>query len=240
MHYDRTRVSLDRHATYIVSTFIAGASRQQEMFAPRSTERAVSGQSDRMGPFDSDAFVQSCIDALAESDPAGAIGELIERAVSEPRSLELACPVPVDLSDDGVMHLSKEILVCHAIFPRRFQTGIHNHSVGAIIGVWSGYEDNYLFEETGSGLRPLGPHRVETGQILVLGADAIHDVHTPPTTWSAALHVYLGDISTAPRNVWASVDSPPSEFNGEQQERHRAEGALATGLTVEPQREAHT
>jgi hypothetical protein len=27
MRYDRARVSLDRHATYIVATFIAGASR---------------------------------------------------------------------------------------------------------------------------------------------------------------------------------------------------------------------
>ena len=27
MRYDRARVSLDRHATYIVSTFIAGAAR---------------------------------------------------------------------------------------------------------------------------------------------------------------------------------------------------------------------
>jgi integrase/recombinase XerD len=27
MRYDRARVSLDRHATYIVATFVAGASR---------------------------------------------------------------------------------------------------------------------------------------------------------------------------------------------------------------------
>jgi len=27
MRYDRARVSLDRHATYIVATFIAGAAR---------------------------------------------------------------------------------------------------------------------------------------------------------------------------------------------------------------------
>jgi hypothetical protein len=27
MRYDRARVSLDRHATYIVATFLAGASR---------------------------------------------------------------------------------------------------------------------------------------------------------------------------------------------------------------------
>jgi len=28
MRYDRARVSLDRHATYIVATFLAGASRR--------------------------------------------------------------------------------------------------------------------------------------------------------------------------------------------------------------------
>jgi integrase len=48
MRYDRARVSLDRHATYIVSTFIAGASRYPEMAAPHSTERARSGQSERI------------------------------------------------------------------------------------------------------------------------------------------------------------------------------------------------
>ena len=45
MRYDRARVSLDRHATYIVSTFIAGASRSPEMSAPPSTERARSESS---------------------------------------------------------------------------------------------------------------------------------------------------------------------------------------------------
>lgn len=187
-----------------------------------------------MQPFDPDAFVQSCIDALCECNPADAVRELVQRAVSEPRSLELACPVPVDLSDDGVIYVSDEIRVRHAIFPRRFQTGIHDHSVEAVIGVWSGYEDNHLFEETLGGLRSLGPRRVGTGDVLVLGADAIHDVHTPPTTWSAAPHVNLGNISTASRKAWQSADSPASVFDGEQQERRWNEVALATGLTVEP------
>jgi predicted metal-dependent enzyme (double-stranded beta helix superfamily) len=185
-------------------------------------------------PFDPDAFVQSCINALGEWSPADAIRELVQRAVSEPRSLELACPVPVDLSDDGVVYVSDEVLVCHAIFPRRFQTGIHNHTVEAVIGVWSGYEDNLLFEETDGGLRALGARRVGTGDVLVLGADAIHDVHTPPTTWSAALHVYLGNISTVPRKAWQSADSPPSVLDGEQQDRHWTEVAVATGLAVNP------
>lgn len=184
-----------------------------------------------MRAFDSDAFVRSCLDALDESVPADAIGELIERAVSEPRSLALACPVPTDIDDDGVIHVSDELLVCHAIFPRQFHTGIHNHGVEAVIGVWSGYEDNHLYAETASGLRPLGARRVESGGVLILEADAIHDVHTPPTAWSAALHVYLGNISALPRSEWSSTDTPRSAFDGEQQERRWTEAALATGLT---------
>jgi hypothetical protein len=31
MRYDRARVSLDRHATYIVATFLAGASRRHHL-----------------------------------------------------------------------------------------------------------------------------------------------------------------------------------------------------------------
>jgi hypothetical protein len=34
MRYDRARVSLDRHATYIVAAFVAGDSRQQTAARP--------------------------------------------------------------------------------------------------------------------------------------------------------------------------------------------------------------
>jgi site-specific recombinase XerD len=48
MRYDRARVSLDRHATYIVATFLAGAARQVAMrFARSVAEPLPSGQSVR-------------------------------------------------------------------------------------------------------------------------------------------------------------------------------------------------
>ena len=40
MRYDRARTRLDRHATYIVATYIAGAARQ----LPERSLAAVSGQ----------------------------------------------------------------------------------------------------------------------------------------------------------------------------------------------------
>jgi predicted metal-dependent enzyme (double-stranded beta helix superfamily) len=74
---------------------------------------------------------------------------------------------------------------------------------------------------------------VEPGEVLVLGADAAHDVHTPPARWSAALHVYLGDISTANRAAWSGVDASQLPFDGEEQERHWRQAALATELMID-------
>ena len=183
-----------------------------------------------VGSFDADALVQACIDALHESDPRGAIGEAVRRAVSEPALLRSAYPVPVDPDDDGVLHRTNDLMVCYAIFPRDFHTGIHDHTVEAVIGVWAGHEDNHLYERDGEVLRPQGVRRVEQGDVLMLDADAIHDVHTPRSTWSAALHVYLGDIVGLARNEWADTDCAPTALDGAEQERRWYEAAAATGL----------
>ena len=184
-------------------------------------------------PFDRELFVESCIAAASDSDPLSAIRDVLLRAISEPAALDAAFPVPIAETDtDGVLYLGDDLLVVYAIFPQHFSTGIHNHTVPAVIGVWSGYEDNHLFEAVDGGLRPLGAPRLEVGEVLLLGADAIHDVHTPPTTYSAALHVYLGDIIHAERSCWDDTSSGPSPFDGAEQERHWMEAATATGLLL--------
>jgi predicted metal-dependent enzyme (double-stranded beta helix superfamily) len=75
---------------------------------------------------------------------------------------------------------------------------------------------------------------VTTGEVLMLRADAIHDVHTPDTTHSAALHVYLGDITATQRSRWDDADSQPLPFDGEEHERLWMEAALVTGLVARP------
>ena len=188
-----------------------------------------------MRRFDPDLFVESCISAAADPDPLAAVRDIVLRAVREPDALQTAFPVPL-LEDDnhGVLYRAANLLVAYPFFPRQFTTGIHNHTVPAVIGVWSGYEDNHLFERSGRGLQPLGVQRIIAGEVLVLGADAIHDVHTPDTTHSAALHVYLGDITATQRSHWDDTESDPVPFDGEAHERLWMEAALATGLVARP------
>ena len=143
-----------------------------------------------------------------------AVRDVVLRAVSEPGALERAFPVPLaDDDDDGVLYREADLLVAHVIFPQQFSTGIHEHAVPAVIGVWAGHENNHLFERSDRGLRPLGVQRVTVGEVLTLSADAIHDVHSPEASHSGALHVYLGDITAIERSRWDDTESDPLPFD---------------------------
>lgn len=66
--------------------------------------------------------------------------------------------------------------------------------------------------------------------MLVLDAGAIHDVHAPATTWSAALHVYLGDLVAIERSSWATADGSAVPFDGADLEDRWLEAAARTGI----------
>ena len=111
-----------------------------------------------MTTFDTDGFVASCLEASSRAHPVSAIREIVARAIDEPRALERRFPVPVDPDDDGILHRSATLLISCAIFPRGFATGIHDHSVPAIIGVWAGTEATPCSSE------PTGSSRAATNE----------------------------------------------------------------------------
>lgn len=185
-----------------------------------------------MAMFDSDAFVDSCQIALLGVDPRNEIRELVERAISFPQHLDQLFPVPLDPDEDGIIFRSSELTVTSAIFPRGFTTGIHNHTMAAVIGVWSGIEDNHLYAPREHGVTATGTKRVVAGEVLVLTDSDIHDVQVPNSSWSCALHVYLGDLIASQRNGWASNDSPKELFDADQLRRRWLEVSRDTGLTT--------
>jgi predicted metal-dependent enzyme (double-stranded beta helix superfamily) len=191
------------------------------------------GQDARVTAFDLDTFIASCVAASADTEPVEALREVVARAIRDPHGLDAAFPVPVDPSDDGVLFSSAALFVAQGLFPRGFATGIHDHTVAAVIGPWVGYEDNYLFRRTALGIEPIEVQRVHAGEAVILDANAIHDVHAPTTTWTAALHVYLGDIATLQRSSWADADAPASPFVGAEMEARWMTAATATGLVRE-------
>ena len=185
-----------------------------------------------MKAFDPDAFVEACVAALADPSPLQAVEAVMREAVADVRAFDDFLKIPVHPDDGGVLHRSAELMVVGAVFPRGFKTGLHDHRMPAVIGTWAGYEDNLLYRRTPEGLETTGTRRLDPGDVLVLDADAIHDVHAPPTAWTAGLHVYLGDLGAATRSMWSSPDKPEALFDGDEMEARWVEVALATGLAA--------
>ena len=101
-----------------------------------------------------------------------------------------------------------------------------------VIGVWSGYEDNTTYRRGLNGLEEVATRRVHSGEVVVLDADVIHEVFAPTDSWSAAIHVYLGDLVGIERSEWADVSAPAAPLDGDAMERRWRDQALATGLLL--------
>jgi predicted metal-dependent enzyme (double-stranded beta helix superfamily) len=82
----------------------------------------------------------------------------------------------------------------------------HNHQMWAVIGIYTGREDNIFWRRI-----PDAPGRVETagakalsvGDAELLGHNLIHSVTNPIPRLTGALHVYGGDFfNSVRRSEW--------------------------------------
>ncbi len=88
----------------------------------------------------------------------------------------------------------------------------HNHNMLAVIGIYSGREDNMFWRRidngagdgTGSGIEAAGAESLGAGGVATLGRDIIHSVANPIAKLTSAIHVYGGDFFNppVPRSQW--------------------------------------
>ncbi len=150
--------------------------------------------------FDLDAFVSDCAGAARELQPALAVRDLLERALADPEAVS-----DVLARDEGgidALHVSDELTILDVVWAPGMRLFPHDHRMWAAIGIYGGVEDNELFRRGAGGLTRSGGATVETGDVLLLGDDAIHAVHNPAARLTGAIHVYGGDFFRTPRSEW--------------------------------------
>jgi predicted metal-dependent enzyme (double-stranded beta helix superfamily) len=74
----------------------------------------------------------------------------------------------------------------------------------AVIGIYSGREDNVFWRRTETTIEATGARSLGTGDVAKLGRDIIHSVLNPIGKMTCALHVYGGDFfePDEPRSEW--------------------------------------
>ncbi|MCA1696687.1 MAG: hypothetical protein LC749_19295, partial [Actinobacteria bacterium] len=94
--------------------------------------------------FDVEEFVAECRAALCEQQPAVATKELLDRALSDPASIDEALGVP-DRGGVVPLHRSDDLTILQIVWPPRVSLFPHEHRMWAANGIYGGREDNTFY-----------------------------------------------------------------------------------------------
>jgi predicted metal-dependent enzyme (double-stranded beta helix superfamily) len=151
--------------------------------------------------FDKERFIQDCIEAVKEGQAA--VREVVTSAVSDPASVmselgepECAGITPIYKAADLTI-LNFAWAPCMSLMP-------HDHHMFAVIGIYSGREDNVFWKRTETSIEAVGAKSLGVGDVATLGTNIIHSVLNPIEKMTTAIHVYGGDFfnPVEPRSEW--------------------------------------
>jgi len=115
------------------------------------------------------------------------------------------------------LYRSDELTVLNLVWGPRMMVMPHNHEMWAVIGIYTGREDNIFWRrlprETAGRIEAAGARSLGDGDTVPLGRDIIHSVVNPIRRLTGAIHVYGGDFFAVPRSEWdpeALVEQPYS------------------------------
>lgn len=154
---------------------------------------------------DIDRFVEECKSAIAADGHAKALREVVARAVSDPAAVIAALGEPTRAGVKSIYH-SPSLTIINLMWGPGMTIMPHNHHMAAIIGLYTGREDNIFWRRVGAGqgaqLEAAGAHSLGAGQCVPLGRDIIHSVTNPLGKITGAIHVYEGDFFAMERSEW--------------------------------------
>jgi len=159
-------------------------------------------------------FIEDCIAANSETSPQEAVKEVLAKAVSNPSAMLKAIGNPTE-AGLKVFLRSKELTIFAASWTPQMNLMPHNHLMWANIGIYTGREDNILWDRTNNGLEANDVRCLFAGDVATLSSNSIHSVTNPLQRFTGGLHIYGGDFFATERSQWdpETLDEEPS--NGE-------------------------
>ena len=171
------------------------------------------------GMFNLDAFVADCQNAVMKDSNHLEVKDIVEKAVSTPSALIKVIGEP-DKPGATPIFCSKALTIVNVVWAPWMTIYPHNHNIWAVIGIYSGREDNIFWRKIDNGkngqIEAAGAKSLCLGDVTPLGADIIHSVTNPIPRFSGAIHVYGGDFFHAEnRSEWDPENLTEQEYNAE-------------------------
>lgn len=152
--------------------------------------------------FDLERFVADCQAAHAADASHRAVREVLVQSLEEPRSILKALGEPVR-AQLGTLHRSARLTILNVVWAPRMTIAPHNHHMWAVIGIYTGREDNIFWRRLSDGrVEAAGAQSLCERDAVPLGRDIIHSVTNPIARLTGAIHIYGGDFFATPRSEW--------------------------------------
>jgi predicted metal-dependent enzyme (double-stranded beta helix superfamily) len=167
--------------------------------------------------FDLERFAEDCRSALAADPSHRLVREVVARAVSEPAAVLKGIGEPKRAEIQKLYH-ANDLTILNVIWGPMMTVMPHNHQMWAVIGIYSGREDNIFWRRLpdGSGrVEAAGARALCVGDAEPLGHNIIHSVTNPIPRLTGAIHVYGGDFFAAERSEWDSETLAEGRYDAE-------------------------
>lgn len=150
--------------------------------------------------FDRERFSDDC--RLAHEDGGmPAVREVLAEAVRDHRAVLDGLGAPTAAGLD-VLHHTPSLTIFAAHWTPQMNLLPHDHAMAALIGIYTGREDNIMWRDGPEGMQATGATCLFEGDVVALPADAIHSVTNPLQRFTGGIHIYDGDFFATDRHQW--------------------------------------
>lgn len=150
---------------------------------------------------DVNRFVEDVKHARLEADSQKAIEDVLSRFVSDPTAVLKAVGEPAEAGIHTI-HRGEDLTILNVVWAPLMVLLPHNHNMWASIGIYTGREDNIIWQRRGEVIEASGAASLSEREAFGLPDDAIHSVTNPIGRLTGAIHVYGGDFFKPGRSEW--------------------------------------
>ena len=168
--------------------------------------------------FDLDRFIADCRAALAEDGSHKAVREVVARTVSEPDAVVKGLGGAPKRAELQKLYHAPDLTILNVVWGPYMTIMPHNHNMWAVIGVYSGREDNIFWRrlpEARNRVEAAGAKALCVKDAAPLGPDIIHSVTNPIPRLTGAIHVYGGDFFATARSEWDPESLSEGRYNSD-------------------------
>jgi predicted metal-dependent enzyme (double-stranded beta helix superfamily) len=150
---------------------------------------------------DVERFIEDVKRARLESDSQKAVEEVLRRAVSSPKAVLQGLGEPKQAGIHTV-YRGDDLTILNVVWAPLMVLLPHNHNMWASIGIYTGREDNIMWERAGGAIEANRAAALSETEVFGLASDAIHSVTNPLERLTGAIHIYGGDFFKPGRSEW--------------------------------------